>query len=374
MKEKSLISVLFIALCSVQCDPWLLGPDETQVTIESNLATPALKNDGLQVSSPAEQGVDPEILERTVRYITDNNPSHIHSVLIVRHNKLLLESYFDGWNDKRRHDLRSATKSFTSCLVGIAIDQKIIPGTNTPVYSYFNGPESFANPDDRKTRMTIRNFLEMRTGLDCNDEVSASPGNEEKMYEERDWSKFILDLPAAGEPGTRFSYCTGSPVVLGNIVARASGRSVPDFADTFLFSPLGITDYQWESIPNGDTDTGGHLHLYPRDMAKFGMLYLNNGKWNGAQIVSQEWVHESTLPRLSPYGNKGEGYAWLWWTVEGMHGDKKLNYYYANGNGGQLIFVIPDLDAVIVFTGGNFNARSSTVKGIMGLLLSAFGE
>lgn len=363
MKASRPIVVVFLALCSVQCDQLLLGPEDEQVSLGENLSVPLAKGDGIDVSSPEEQNMDAAQLKRTVEIIHANNPGHIHSALIVRNNHLVLEAYFDGWNSKRRHDLRSATKSFTSCLVGIAIDKGMLPGVNEPVYSFFGGPAAFANPDERKSKMSIRNFLQMRTGLECNDWVDSSPGNESKMYQTGDWTRFILDLPATHEPGSTFSYCTGAPVVLGNIVAIASGRELPDFADEVLFSPLGITDYQWEFTPNGNTDTGGHLHLYPRDMAKFGMLFQNNGVWKGSRLVSEAWVTESTQRLGAAGGNSGYGY--LWWTSEVVSSGRTVKHYRADGNGGQLIIVVPQFDAVIVFTGGNFNATSSPISSLL---------
>jgi CubicO group peptidase (beta-lactamase class C family) len=356
--------VVLVALGSFQCDQLLLGPEEQQVSYDENVSVPLLKGDGLRVSSPEEQNVDGVALGQVVETIMNNNAGHIHSMLIIRNNRLIHESYYDGWNAKRRHDLRSATKSFTSCIVGIAIDKGILPGVNVPVYDYFGGQMAFANPDQRKARMMIRHFLQMRTGLECNDSFTASQGNEEKMYKTDDWTRFILDLPAVEEPGSEFSYCTGAPVVLGNLISKASGRAVPDFADEFLFAPLGITDYQWEYTPTGNADTGGHLHLYPRDMAKFGMLFLNGGDWEGTRVVSSQWVTQSTR-NLNASASPTEGYGYLWWTSQVASGGRLVGHYRADGNGGQMIIVIPQFNAVIVFTGGNFNARSSPISGLL---------
>lgn len=359
----------------ISCDALLLGDDEDIISYDDNIKPPPQLGDGLEVSTLETEDIDAKLIHDAVRSFTENTDASIHSFLIVRNGKLVLESYFNGWNRKRRHDLRSATKSITSCLVGIAIDKGFIPSTDEPVFDFFSEYEPFANSDPRKETATIRHFLQMRTGLACDDWNTSSPGYEGKMYKHRDWIRFILDLPAVNEPGQLFSYCTGSPVTLGGVISKTSSLTIPAFSEEYLFGPLGITDYQWEFQPNGNTDTGGHIHLYPRDMAKFGLLFLNNGNWYGEQLVSEAWVAESTrsTEEISPDNFTTLGYGYLWWTknwnVEGTP-----HSYFASGNGGQFIFVFPSLNAVIVFTGGKYNEDSSRVPfgNLGGRILKAF--
>ena len=348
--KKFFIVFIFTSFCS--CDSLILDDNEDTITLETNLSIPIQTNEGLTTDKPENVGLDMARLESFFKFINDESPNNqMRSLLIARDNKLVVEAYFNGWNGKRTQDLRSATKSITSALIGIGIDQQIIPDENAKVLDFFKEYSSFDNWDERKAEFTFQDFLQMRTGLSCNDWIFTSPGNEEKMYETQDWVKFTLDLPMNTEPGTAFSYCTGAPVTLGAALANASEKSIPVFANENLFSQLSITDFSWEFMPSGRADTGGHLHLLPRDMLKIGLLFQNEGNWNGQQIISKEWIAKSTEPR----GNAaGLGYGYFWWSTNWNIEGQDIEAYFASGNGGQLIFVIPQLNASVVFTGGQY--------------------
>ena len=177
-----------------------------------------------------------------------------------------------------------------------------------------------------------------------------------------------------GNSGQTFSYCTGAPVVLGGVITKASEMPVAAFSEKFLFGPLGIEDYYWELKPDGNADTGGHMFMRPRDMAKFGLLFLNNGNWKGEQIVTSDWVSESVKPTdESPAGIvESEGYGYLWWTKNWVISGDLVPSYYADGNGGQFIVVFPTLNAVVVFTGGKYNDDSVAFGVLRGRILPAF--
>jgi CubicO group peptidase (beta-lactamase class C family) len=350
------IWVIAMTLTLAGCDRLLLGSEEEPVSMEKNLQVPDQLDDGLEVSALSDENIDAQRIHSMIRSV-HANPSHRHrSILIARNNKLVLEAYFNGWNRDRKQDIRSATKSFTSSLVGIAIDKGFIADVHQPVLGFFNEYASIQNPDQRKSQATIKDFLRMRTGLSCNDWNVSSPGNEERMYQTDDWVKFILDLPVSGSPGQNFSYCTGAPVTLGAVITNVSGKSIPDFAKEYLFDPLGIREYSWEFTPVGQTDTGGHIHMKPRDMLKFGLLFLNNGNWKGRQLISREWIEESTTPDGAVPGSRELAYGYLWWATTWTVDQREIAAYFATGNGGQLIFVIPSLRAVVIFTGGSYNS------------------
>jgi CubicO group peptidase (beta-lactamase class C family) len=181
------------------------------------------------------------------------------------------------------------------------------------------------------------------------------------MYAQTDWVKFYLNLQAVTAPGTVTRYCTGNPVALGRVIAVASKKTIPVFANEFLFGPLNIRSANWANFDNGaQTDTGGHIQMRPRDMVKLGQLALNKGLWNGAQLVSTAWIDESTRQHTSfSNGSTRNGYGYLWWhNVEHVNG-KSYDMFYADGNGGQYIMVVPELDIVAVFTGENYNSRKA---------------
>ena len=193
--------------------------------------------------------------------------------------------------------------------------------------------------------------------------TSGVKGNEDAMYPTDDWIKFYLDQPLRNTPGERFSYATSGVVVLGNVITRSSELRIPDFADKYLFRPLGITQNKWPITNSlgsqGLAMTGGGLHLTPRDMLKFGQLYLDNGQWSGKQLISPEWIEASTQTH-STSDLYGEGYGYLWRIMERPIGNKTVRSYEAWGNGGQFIMVFPSLNMVTVFTGENYGKFPET--------------
>jgi CubicO group peptidase (beta-lactamase class C family) len=235
----------------------------------------------------------------------------IGSVLIARHGKLVYEGYFDGDANSLR-DTRSATKSITSALVGIAITEKKLSGVDARVLQLL--PEhsrKLKNPDPRKDKITIEDFLTMSSPLECDDWNDASRGNEERMYLVEDWAQFILDLPIRGrmhmgeqiDPppyGRYFSYCTGGVFTLSDVLQKATGMRTDRYAQEKLFSPLGISDAQWVYSPLNIPQTGGGLRLSSRDLLKIAQLYLDGGIWKGKRIV-EEGLGEGFNPATCPY-------------------------------------------------------------------------
>jgi CubicO group peptidase (beta-lactamase class C family) len=178
------------------------------------------------------------------------------------------------------------------------------------------------------------------------------------MYKSEDWSQFILKQDVTANPGKSFRYSTGGTVLLGRVLSNAVQESIPSYSKTVLFDPLEIKDSQWQKTPSNKTDTGGHLHLKPRDMTKIGQIVLDKGRWKDKQIVSQQWIENSTKPKtIIPKQEHLElAYSYLWWHHDFVVNNKIIKSTIAWGNGGQFIFILPDLDMVTVFTGGNYNS------------------
>ena len=261
----------------------------------------------------------------------------LHSLLIVRNGYLVSETYFEGFQQDTRHELYSCTKSFVSTLIGIAIDKGYIDRTDRRIVDFF--PEhTFANLDEQKEAMTLEDLLTMRSGLDWQegDPVYGA------MYRSPDWVQFVLEKPMAQPPGSQFNYCSGCSHVLSAILQETTGMNPLDFAEQYLFEPLGISDIQWDTDAAGIPIGGWGLQMTPRDMAKLGYLYLQDGQWDGQQIISPAWVQNATRKHTETDGDLGYGYQW--WTYPSLAG------YTALGRYGQTIFVIPEADLVIVTT------------------------
>ena len=299
--------------------------------------------DGWTTGSAAAHGIDEAPLVEMVQRMAGERFFGVHSILLVHDGELVLEVHDRPRRAVDPHDLRSATKSITALLVGVAVDRGVLD-----IDAPLPDPVRVAERPD----MTPRHLLTMSPGVACDDRDRRSPGNEERMYRRRDWLAFWRELPAT--PDRETHYCTAGVVALGGLLAHATGRPVPDFADEVLFEPLGIPSPEWETF-RGGTDTGGHLRLRPRELAKVGQLVLDRGRWEGRQLVSEAWIQQMTSPQTQV---DGQDYGWLVWL--GRYGPD-LPLWQFRGNGGQYVFVMPEHRLVAVFTGGAYNHPEAAV-------------
>ena len=327
--------------------------------------------DGLPTASIIKSGLDTALLAQMMRKIVDGTYPRVHSVLIIKDGKLVFEEYFYEYNRDSLHELRSATKSFVSALTGIAIDKGFIKNIDIPVLSFF--PEyNFTNSSDSKKRITIENLLTNQSGLDCDISNDKSTGNETQMGYADDWVKFTLDLPVIDTPGGKGMYCSGNVIVAGRIIEKATKQPLPEFARNNLFAPLGIKNFKWNFKPDpSSAETFCQLYLRPRDLAKFALLFHNQGKWNGKQIISADWVQQSFM-KHSVVQNVDYGY--LWW-IKYLDADG-VRYYgkAAQGNGGQKIYIFEQQNLITVITGGNYNTQSPSDELIKKYILPAFNK
>jgi CubicO group peptidase (beta-lactamase class C family) len=296
-------------------------------------------------TTPEEQGLDSNILNHIDETIVADD-INLDSVLVIKNGYIVYEKYYNYWTKTMAHTIQSCTKSFMSALIGIAIDMGYIDNVSQPILSFFPN-YTIDNWDPRKENITLFHCITMSTGLEYHevDIPYSDPANDLfAMYDSPDMWEYVLDRPMQYDPGTHWSYNSGGIELLGGVIEQTTGYSVADFAEEFLFDRIGIDFFSWWTVPaSGQYGCSGGLRLRPRDMARFGYLYLNNGTWNGTQIISSEWVAEST----QMYFDTGSWYyyGYTWWGVPNQP------FYEATGHYEQKIYVLPEHDLVVVFTG-----------------------
>jgi CubicO group peptidase (beta-lactamase class C family) len=289
----------------------------------------------------------------------------ISSVVITRNRCVAHEWYAAGIGGSTLQNTRSATKTITGLLVGIAIARGHITDVHAQVSEFLPMGETIANPDPRKDAITVEDLLTMSSILECDDSNSFSTGNEERMYLTEQWREFAVGLPVRGYPpwvsrpeespyGRTFSYCTAGLVVLGAVLEQATGRAVEDFAADHLFGPLGIENLEWARTGESAAMTGGGLQLSALDLAKLGGLSLSGGRYEGRQIVPEDWLGESTRPHVEV--DEQTEYGYLWWIKSLPGAAGPVSSHYMAGAGGNRVAVFPELDTVAVVTSQNFGA------------------
>jgi len=338
-------------------------------------------------STPEAVGLDSVAITGLDAEIVGGKYGYIDGMLIIRHGKVVFErsyqhdydriysaevgkpgalnahdptgpyNYFNPWWHPfyRRgdlHSLQSVTKTVTSVVIGVATARKEFPSLDTLALSFFD-PSKVANVDDRKRRLTIRHLLTMTAGLDWNEDLPyADPNNSCSVMEASfDWVDYAIGRPMAREPGTEFRYNSGATQLLAHIFRVATGKDIEEYAQRYLFAPLGIEQYFWKRSPSGIADTEGGLYLRSLDLAKIGYLFLKNGVWEGKPLVQPEWVTASVTPSAT-VSSDGVKYGYKWWLIPYSKDDARLAWA-GSGFGGQLPIIFPDYDLIVVFTGWN---------------------
>jgi len=316
---------------------------------------------GWEVAQPPEVGMAVGPLEALVRKIASApmdaiDAPDIHGLLVARHGKLVLEEYFHGYSREDLHGTRSASKSVTTTLVGIATHESLLE-LDAPVYATMFGGALPAGLDPRAARMTLAHLITMTPGLACDDSDPDSPGGEDRMQnqeEQPDWLRYTLELPMTHEPGTHATYCSASQNLAGGVLSVISGEWLPDFYRDHFARRVGSGRYAMNLSPTGEGYGGGGLYILPRDFLKLGQLYLNDGTWKSARLLDPGWAEVATTAR---HMIRDEGYGYGWWVFSYPYEGRQVKAFYAGGNGGQYVIVVPELDLDVVIFGGNYNQR-----------------
>jgi CubicO group peptidase (beta-lactamase class C family) len=342
--------------------------------------------------SPTEELMDLKVLDGILSDISSGLYGQIDQILLIRQGQVILDQSFQNdypslnagvdsppgpynYNDTawhpyhqsgKLHTLQSVTKSITGLVVGIAIQRGELPGPEVLIMDYFS-EYLIDDQDESKGTITLRDLLTMQSGLFW-DEWTYPIGDPRnsitQMESSEDWIQYTLDLPMQYSPGKVWVYNSGASQLLSVIIKESTGLQIDEYAEAYLFSPLGIEEYYWKKTPGGWPDTEGGLYLKAEDLARIGMLVLNQGEWDGQQVVDKSWIEAMTSPQVpdvapyDPYWNYGYGY--LWWLLP-TQDQGELDVIGALGYGGQFLFIVPELDLVAVFYGWNIYQTSSSL-------------
>jgi len=336
-------------------------PDESgEYTYSYN--KPEQIHDGLNTESIYSYSTDSSSISNLMKDIIDQKYGSIKSLLILKNNRLLVEEYFYGFSRNELQQTRSCTKSVTSILLGIALDRHKDVNINQSIFTFF--PDYDSLKTEGREKITLKHVLTMMSGFQWDD----IPG---EMFEADDCFQFILSRPLETEPGEKFNYNSGCSILLGGVISYLENIKTQVFAENSLFTPLGITENIWETHKDGTLQCGSGLSLRPRDMAKIGLLILNDGIWENKQLVSKEWIRESTRPHVPESKFFDYGYQWWhhsrntlqWWKEPNTVSPEEHDLITAMGHGGQYIMIIRDLNLVIVTTASDFeNGRLARSK------------
>jgi CubicO group peptidase (beta-lactamase class C family) len=341
--------------------------------VDYNYKIPEVSDDGWEVCSSDEVGISSGTLSKMMDRLNSVSNHNIHDILIFRNGKLLFEEYFRGylyiWDTpgsngdliqyvkETNHFLASVSKTITSVLFGIAVKKGFIENLDDKVVDIF--PDYADILTDAKAEITLKQLLTMSSGLAWDESTSyEDPANDVKgMFDSDDPLAYVLSRPLLYSPGTQFLYNSGGTNVLGAVIEKFTGKSLFDFAKEYLFDPLGIEQVEWHRISPDYYFASGGISLKPRDLAKIGYLFLNNGYWGEDQIISPEWISESVQEHIITQGRTipmARGYGYQWWLEDFKSDDHTYSSFFAAGWGDQYMFIFPQEEMIIVFNGGNY--------------------
>jgi len=357
-------TALLIALCFASTSCGSGSPTTPTGPPPTATLTPVAANADWPSASLDAERLDAARLGDLALRIRRGDYGRITSVLIARHGRLAFEEYVNGWSAEQPHTMQSVTKSVVSLLTGAAASTGRL-SVGDAVTRFFPGYEPIGNLDGRKTAMTVRDLLTMRTGLDWSEDPYAGSPLQRLNDCRCDWLRFVLDWRMREPPGTRWEYVSGGVILLGGIVGAATGMRLDQFASAQLFDPIGASTASWiRGMPDGLPHGGGGLFLRARDAAKLGQLVLDQGRWQGRPVIDGRWIQESTqrvAQGLRVWAGHTFDYGYLWWlTTDGVS-----DIVTASGAGGQWIFVSPRHQLVVVSTGDNDDNRSTAAVGFL---------
>lgn len=337
---------------------------------------------GQQADFPPLVKVTPEsvgFIQDSLDMIDDtiyNSPQpNFIGLMVIKDNKLAVEYYYHQYWRNHIHDIRSAGKSITAIMLGIAIKEGLVQDVNQYVSDFFP-KEKYPDIHEDYKKIKLIHLLNMVSGLDANSDDNSTPGNAGKWIGRDEWVKYILSIPLAHEPGERWIYADINAVLIGAIIEEKSGMSLRDFAKEKVFDPLDIKEFYWYTNAANQTGGAGNLYLSALDFAKLGLLVANKGKWEDKQLADYEYMDrllKEESPAIGNYNPLADGYGMLWYRSHRTFGKRKANYLWASGNGGNHLVIIPEENMVIAMTSSGYSLGLPHARAyyIVGKLINA---
>lgn len=312
----------------------------------------------LPYNSLESAGINKDSIESLLKFINDTPPNDFRVLVIIKDNQIVVEEYFNTYWRKSLHDIRSAGKSVTALLLGIALKEGLVQSLDQDVYSFFP-KNKYPRVNEEYRKIKIRHLLDMSSGLDADADNSQTAGHAVNWIARNDWKEYILNVPLINTPGKKWVYADINPLLIAAIIEEKSGMSLKDYAEKKLFTPLGIEQFYWYTNPANQTGAAGNLYLTGLDFARLGLLLINEGKWKNVQIIDNEYVKllSSETFNISEDNPFADYYGMLWYKAYRKVRGKDINYLFASGNGGNHLVVIPERKMIIALTSSAYGQR-----------------
>ena len=313
---------------------------------------------GLPFASLEDAGFDKDSIGNLLKYINDTPPNDFRGVVVIKNNRIVLEEYFNTFWRNSIHDIRSAGKSVTALLLGIALKDGLVQNLDQDVHSFFPG-KKYPSLNEHYRQIKLQHLLDMSSGLDADTDRPQTTGHAVNWIARDHWKDYLLNVPLTSKPGKKWVYADINPLLISAVIEETSGMSLKDYAREKLFGPLGIKQFYWYTNAANQTGAAGNLYLSTLDFAKLGVLVVNEGKWKDRQIIDPDYIKnlsEGTydLPDDNPYA---DAYGMLWYKSRRTFGGKNTDYLFASGNGGNHLIVIPKEEMVIALTSSAYGQR-----------------
>ncbi|WP_338794175.1 serine hydrolase [Bernardetia sp. MNP-M8] len=342
-------AILLLSLLLYSCS---LGQKTTiNKQIQQDIKLPSI--------SLEEAGFNRDSIESLLNDINNTEYKDFRGLVVIKDNNIVIEEYYNTFWRNSIHDIRSAGKSVTALLLGIAIKEGLIKDVDQSIYSLFSSNKNYSVNKDYK-KIKLRQVLDMSSGLDADSDDTKTMGNAINWLAKDDWKEYILNVPLKNQPGESFVYADINALLIGLAIEEASGMSLKDYAKEKLFEPLGIRQVYWFTNAANQTGAAGNLYLTTLDFAKLGMLITNEGKWDNQQIINTDYIDlliNSKNPAISDWFFLADSYGMFWYKSSRTFGNNKIDYLFGSGNGGNHLIVIPKEKIVIALTSSAYGQR-----------------